>query len=84
MKRAMLLCNTNLLRVFEFLFCIIFYDQNGSVLTNADAGTLVLGSQDNVGRDVMVYHYIPNDKYPTHSVLGINYLDFSSGWPVVV
>lgn len=75
-----------------------FYDQNGSILTNANAGTLVLGSHDNVyapggqsvirdpvsGRDVMVYHYIPNDQYPTNSVLGINYLDFSSGWPVVV
>ena len=61
-------------------------------------GTLVLGSHDNVyapggqsvyfdpvsGRDVMVYHYVPNDAFGGPSYLGINYLDFSSGWPVVV
>lgn len=61
-------------------------------------GSLVLGSHDNVyapggqslfrdpvsGRDVMVYHYIPNDAFGGPSYLGINYVDFSSGWPVVV
>ncbi|KAL1745385.1 glycoside hydrolase family 43 protein [Schizophyllum fasciatum] len=61
-------------------------------------GSLVLGSHDNVyapggqsifhdpvsNRDVIVYHYIPNDKFGGPSYLGINYLDFSSGWPVVV
>ena len=61
-------------------------------------GTLVLGSHDNIyapggqsvfndpvsGRDVMVYHYVPNDAFGGPSYLGINYLDFSSGWPVVV
>ncbi|KAI4294308.1 glycoside hydrolase family 43 protein [Schizophyllum commune Loenen D] len=65
---------------------------------NPPTGTLVLGSHDNVyapggqsifydpvsNRDVIVYHYIPNDKFGGPSYLGINYLDFSSGWPVVV
>ena len=36
-------------------------------------------------RDVMVYHYVPNDApIGGPSYLGINYLDFSSGWPVVL
>ncbi|KAI0755485.1 glycoside hydrolase family 43 protein [Fomes fomentarius] len=75
-----------------------FVDQNGNDLTRSGAGTLVLGSHDNVyapggqsiyrdpvsNRDVIVYHYIPNDKFGGPSYLGINYLDFSSGWPVVV
>ncbi|KAF9036924.1 glycoside hydrolase family 43 protein [Hymenopellis radicata] len=62
-------------------------------------GSLVLASHDNVyspggqsifadpksGRDVMVYHYIPaSAAVGSASYLGINYLDFSSGWPVVV
>ena len=61
-------------------------------------GTLVLGSHDNTyapggqsifldpvsGRDVIVYHYVPKDKYGGPSYLGINYLNFTSGWPVVV
>ena len=61
-------------------------------------GTLVLGSHDNIyapggqslfldpvsGRDVMVYHYVRNNEVGGASYLGINYLDFSSGWPVVV
>ncbi|KAJ3746532.1 glycoside hydrolase family 43 protein [Lentinula detonsa] len=62
-------------------------------------GTLVLGSHDNVyapggqsifadpvsGRDVIVYHYVKlSDPIGGPSYLGINYLDFSSGWPVVV
>ncbi|KAF5351404.1 hypothetical protein D9757_012632 [Collybiopsis confluens] len=62
-------------------------------------GTLVLGSHDNVyapggqsifadpvsRRDVMVYHYVKlSDPVGGPSYLGINYLDFSSGWPVVV
>lgn len=65
---------------------------------NPPTGSLVLGSHDNVyapggqsifldpvsGRDVIVYHYIPNDAFGGASYLGINYLDFSSGWPVVV
>lgn len=75
-----------------------FVDQNGNDLTRSGAGTLVLGSHDNVyapggqsiyrdpvsNRDVIVYHYIPNDKFGGPSYLGINYLDFSSDWPVVV
>ncbi|KAE9390651.1 glycoside hydrolase family 43 protein [Gymnopus androsaceus JB14] len=39
------------------------------------------------GRDVIVYHYVNlnDDNSPVGpSFLGINYLDFSSGWPVVV
>ncbi|KIK59985.1 glycoside hydrolase family 43 protein [Collybiopsis luxurians FD-317 M1] len=66
---------------------------------NPPTGTLVLGSHDNVyapggqsifedpvsGRDVMVYHYVKlSDPVGGPSYLGINYLDFSSGWPVVV
>ncbi|KAI0738264.1 glycoside hydrolase family 43 protein [Daedaleopsis nitida] len=65
---------------------------------NPPTGTLVLGSHDNVyapggqslyhdpvsGRDVIVYHYVPNDKFGGPSFLGINYVDFSSGWPTVV
>jgi arabinan endo-1,5-alpha-L-arabinosidase len=62
-------------------------------------GSLDLGGHENVyapggqnifrdpvsGRDVIVYHYIPNDApIGGLSYLGINYLDFSSGWPVVV
>ncbi|EJD53562.1 glycoside hydrolase family 43 protein [Auricularia subglabra TFB-10046 SS5] len=61
-------------------------------------GSLVLGSHDNIyapggqsviwdpvsGRDVMVYHYVRNSDVGGASYLGINYLDFSSGWPVVV
>ena len=61
-------------------------------------GTLVLGSHDNIyapggqslffdpvsGRDVIVYHYVPNDAFGGPSYLGINYVDFSSGWPVIV
>ena len=38
----------------------------------------------NSGRDIIVYHYVRNDSYGGPSYLGINYLDFSSGWPVVV
>lgn len=65
---------------------------------NPPTGSLVLGSHDNIyapggqsiyhdpvsGRDIIVYHYVPNDAFGGPSYLGINYLDFSSGWPVVV
>ncbi|KZV66224.1 glycoside hydrolase family 43 protein [Peniophora sp. CONT] len=68
-------------------------------VTDPPTGTVVLASHDNVyapggqsvfrdpvsGRDVMVYHYVKNDApVGGPSYLGINYLDFSSGWPVVV
>jgi len=68
-----------------------FVDQAGVALT-AGGGTLVLGTHDNIvgpgGQDlfndvdgpIMVYHYYT----PSGSFLGINRLDFSSGWPVVV
>lgn len=37
------------------------------------------------GRDVIAYHYIrKSDPVGSQAYLGINYLDFSSGWPVVV
>ena len=76
-----------------------FVDKDGRPLTEKEGtGSIVLGSHDNVyapggqsifhdpvsNRDVIVYHYIPNDKFGGPSYLGINYLDFSSGWPVVV
>ena len=36
-------------------------------------------------RDVIVYHYeLYDGPIGGPSYLGINYLDFSSGWPVVV
>ena len=68
-------------------------------VTDPPAGTVVLASHDNVyapggqsifrdpvsNRDVMVYHYQPLDgPIGGPSYLGINYLSFSSGWPVVV
>ncbi|KAG7088888.1 hypothetical protein E1B28_012835 [Marasmius oreades] len=68
-----------------------FVDQSGVALTSG-GGTLVLGSHDKIigpgGQDVfddtdgpiLVYHYYTS----TGSFLGINRLDFSSGWPVVV
>ncbi|KAJ6466416.1 glycoside hydrolase family 43 protein [Mycena sanguinolenta] len=68
-----------------------YVDQSGVNLLNG-GGTLVLASHDNVigpgGQDlyldtdgtVMVYHYYTS----AGTFLGINLLDFSSGWPVVV
>ncbi|TRM69349.1 hypothetical protein BD626DRAFT_544128 [Schizophyllum amplum] len=53
--------------------------------------SLALGSHDNnifhdpvSNHDVMVDHYIPNNAFGGPSYLGINYLDSSSGWLVVV
>ena len=34
-------------------------------------------------RDIIAYQYVPNDAFGGPSYLGINYLDFSSGWPVL-
>ncbi|CAA7260619.1 unnamed protein product [Cyclocybe aegerita] len=68
-----------------------YVDKNGVALT-AGGGTLVLGSHGNIigpgGQDVysdgdgpiLVYHYYTS----SGSFLGINRLDFSGGWPVVV
>jgi len=68
-----------------------FVDQSGVALLNG-GGTLVLGTHGSIvgpgGQDLMedvdgvvlVYHYYT----ATTSILGINLLDFSSGWPVVV
>ncbi|KAF7365439.1 Arabinan endo-1,5-alpha-L-arabinosidase [Mycena venus] len=68
-----------------------YVDQSGVSGLNG-GGTLVLASHDNVigpgGQDlftdvdgtVMVYHYYTS----AGTFLGINLLDFSSGWPVVV
>jgi arabinan endo-1,5-alpha-L-arabinosidase len=68
-----------------------FVDQSGVALISG-GGTLILGTHDNIvgpgGQDlfldedgpILVYHYYT----PTGSFLGINPLDFSSGWPVVV
>ncbi|KAI0737879.1 glycoside hydrolase family 43 protein [Daedaleopsis nitida] len=78
-----------------------FLDKAGHKLTEAlkpAAGSLVLGSHDNVyapggqslyrdpvsGRDVIVYHYVPRDALGGPARLGINFVDFSSGWPVLV
>ncbi|EIM86003.1 glycoside hydrolase family 43 protein [Stereum hirsutum FP-91666 SS1] len=65
---------------------------------NPPTGNIILASHDNIyapggqsifhdpvsGRDVMVYHYVRESEVGGASYLGINYLDFSSGWPVVV
>lgn len=68
-----------------------YVDQSGVALTSG-GGTLVLGTHDNIvgpgGQDlltdndgpIIVYHYYTS----SGSFLGINRLDFSSGWPVVV
>ena len=76
-----------------------FFDKEGrDISMDNTSGTLVLGSHDNIyapggqsiyhdpvsGRDIIVYHYVPNDAFGGPSYLGINYLDFSSGWPVLV
>ncbi|VDB91780.1 unnamed protein product [Peniophora sp. CBMAI 1063] len=73
--------------------------QDLTVDVDPPTGTVVLATHDNVyapggqsvfldpvsNRDVIVYHYIPNDAaVGGPSYLGINYLDFSSGWPVLV
>ncbi|KAK0464704.1 glycoside hydrolase family 43 protein [Desarmillaria tabescens] len=67
-----------------------YYDQDGVSLLEG-GGTLVLESHDNIygpgGQDVyedsdgpiLVYHYYTS----SGSYLGINLLDFSTGWPVV-
>ncbi|TFK40675.1 glycoside hydrolase family 43 protein [Crucibulum laeve] len=68
------------------------YVDNSGVALTSGGGTLVLGSHDSIigpgGQDVMtdgdgpilIYHYYTS----SGSFLGINRLDFSSGWPVVV
>jgi len=68
-----------------------YVDQSG-VLATAGGGTLVLATHDSIvgpgGQSIfedddgplLVYHYYT----PTVSFLGINHLNFSSGWPVVV
>ncbi|THH04191.1 hypothetical protein EW145_g5700 [Phellinidium pouzarii] len=70
-----------------------FVDADGVALTDG-GGTLILASHDGVfgpgGQDlladsdgiVMVYHYFTSAG--TIQYLGINHLDFSNGWPVVV
>ncbi|CAE7196904.1 unnamed protein product [Rhizoctonia solani] len=76
-----------------------FVGATGKPLTET-GGTLVLASHDNIyapggnsvfwdpksKRDVIAYHYRPrNDiRGDANSLLGLNYLDFSSGWPVLV
>ncbi|KAJ3484685.1 hypothetical protein NLI96_g5469 [Meripilus lineatus] len=68
-----------------------YVDQSGVALTSG-GGTLVLGTHDSIvgpgGQDIftdsdgpiLVYHYYTS----AGSFLGINRLDFSSGWPAVV
>ncbi|CAO2655316.1 Nn.00g103800.m01.CDS01 [Neocucurbitaria sp. VM-36] len=77
-----------------------FVDATGKNCASENGGTLVLGSHGNVyapgGQGVIVdsdvnrialyYHYAdPNIGYAFDKFLfGFNYLDFSSGWPVVI
>jgi arabinan endo-1,5-alpha-L-arabinosidase len=66
----------------------------GSILLESHDNVYAPGGQsvflDPVGqRDVIVYHYVKNDSFALNdtagpSYLGINYLNFSSGWPVLV
>ncbi|KJA26585.1 glycoside hydrolase family 43 protein [Hypholoma sublateritium FD-334 SS-4] len=68
-----------------------FVDQDNIGLING-GGSLLLGTHDSIigpgGQDlledeggvIMVYHYYT----PSGSFLGINRLDFSTGWPVVI
>ncbi|KIM45479.1 glycoside hydrolase family 43 protein [Hebeloma cylindrosporum] len=68
-----------------------YVDKSGVALTSG-GGTLVLGSHGNIigpggqfvytdnDGPILVYHYYT----PYGSRLGINHLNFSSGWPVVV
>ena len=77
-----------------------FVDENGLDCKSQNGGTLVLGSHGNVyapggqgvmydeslGSPIVYYHYVdPTVGYAYEKFLfGFNYLDFSSGWPVVV
>ncbi|EJD49252.1 glycoside hydrolase family 43 protein, partial [Auricularia subglabra TFB-10046 SS5] len=77
-----------------------FLDMTGDELTKKMEplpGWIVLESHDNIyapggqalfwdpvsERDVMAYHYVNKDD-DTKAIFGINYMDFSSGWPEVV
>ncbi|KZO99448.1 glycoside hydrolase family 43 protein [Calocera viscosa TUFC12733] len=76
-----------------------FVDKNGTALLQT-GGTEILASHDNIyapggtslfwdpksGRDVIAYHWRPfnNIQGDANSMLGLNYVDFSSGWPVLV
>lgn len=77
-----------------------FIDQDGNNCLTENGGTMVLGSHDDVyapggqgvyydssaGRPIVYYHYVNTtigydyDQFQ----FGFNYLDFSTGWPVVV
>ena len=76
-----------------------FIDSSGDPITDGTtSGDIVVGSHDNIfapggqslyrdpvsNRDIIVYHYVRNDDVGGLSYLGINYVDFSSGWPVLV
>ena len=76
-----------------------FFDKEGrDIGMDRAAGTLVLGSHDEVyapggqsiyrdpktGREVISYHYVRRSDLGGDSYLGFNYIDFSSGWPVLV
>ena len=72
-----------------------FVGQLGNDMPNLDPPT---SSHDNIyapgrqimfedpvsRRNVMVYHYVPSNAFGGPSYLGINYVDFSSGCPIVV
>ncbi|KZT57197.1 glycoside hydrolase family 43 protein [Calocera cornea HHB12733] len=76
-----------------------FVDKNGTPLTQT-GGTEILASHDNIyapggvslmwdpksRRDVIAYHWRPlnNIQGDSNSMLGLNFVDFSSGWPVLV
>jgi len=72
-----------------FMHLVVSVLESGSCVTKLANYILELGQsilRDPVsGKDVIVYHYIPKSApVGSDSFLGMNYLDFSSGWPVLV
>ena len=75
-------------------------DQSGANCLSQNGGTLVLGSHGNIyapggqgvlydasaGRPLVYYHYVDTNVGYAYDAFkfGFNYLDFSSGWPVIV
>lgn len=71
-----------------------YYDAKGVALTD-NGGTLVLASHDNVyapggqmvfraeNMDIMAYHWLAYDGPLVDATLGLNAIDWSTGWPVL-
>ncbi|KLO05877.1 endo-1,5-alpha-L-arabinosidase [Schizopora paradoxa] len=71
-----------------------YYDAKGVALTD-NGGTLVLASHDNVyapggqmvfhaeGMDILAYHWLAYDGPLIDATLGLNAIDWSTGWPIL-